>query len=197
MTRSTARPGRGDTPRSHGLPQLKARSSGSACDGPPSTVWLLITRRAMWTRFLSDRAWGFHRQSLHRATELREGDIGLVYLTKEAARLPNGVTAILRISGPGRLAPGGQASDFYFYKVPFEPLLSLPSILEFSALAPRLEFVKRRERYGVFLQGKSAIRLDEGDRREVMREVGRVVTPTQRRDLARRFHLEVEADHTP
>jgi hypothetical protein len=126
---------------------------------------------------------------------LREGDVGFVYFTKESARAPNGIAAVLQVTSEGRVTERGEASDFYFYKVPFEVVFSLDSVIDFAALAPSLSFVKRKERYGVFLQGKSAIRLNQADVREIYAAIQKVIRPSQRRVLARRVHFEVQSDH--
>lgn len=131
-------------------------------------AWLLVTRRGMWAQFLSDRRWAFHRHSMPRARELARGDLGIVYLTKEGAHSPSRLAAVVRVSAPGQMGEEQEGSDFYPYKVPFEVLAELEPNVEFTALVPRLEFITSKQRYGVFLQGKSAMRLSGGDTRVVL-----------------------------
>jgi hypothetical protein len=127
-------------------------------------AWLLITRQGLWTQFSDDGAWAFHQHARRRALELRAGDIAFVYLTKQTVRTPSAVAAVVIISdGGAESAALDTTSRFYSYKVPFELLSEVRPRVEFPELVPYLGFITRKDRYGVFLQGKSAILLRPED----------------------------------
>lgn len=165
--------------------------------GRKPQAWLLITRLALWRQFKAEGEWAFHKYSMPRASEIRPGDLGFVYLTKENARKSGMIVAVVRDTG--RLSMGGSTSlavqEFYPYKLAFHLVADLVPVIPFPDLVPRLEFIKRKERYGVYLQGKSAIRLSENDAAVLATSVsGSMRGSGQRRELLPLERREIAAD---
>ena len=142
--------------------------AGARLEPPSRRVWLLITRRGMWDQFRESGKWAFHHHSIPRAKNLAPGDLACVYLTKERGKLPSSLVALIEVVDRGSLEqPPNGVSSFYPFHVPFTYLTEVRPAVLFSEVVPSLEFVKRKERYGVFIQGKSAILLSCHDARVV------------------------------
>ena len=133
--------------------------------------------------FRANREWAFHRHSLRRARELRTGDIGFVYLTKDGVLSPNCIAAVAEVAGPGHLDPAGFEAEFYPYRVPFKVIAEFHPEIAFPPLVPSIQFLRRKDRYGVFLQGKSAINLNKHDSRELLRSALAASSRRQREAL--------------
>lgn len=118
----------------------------------------------MWDRFREDRRWAFHHYSMRTAERISEGDSGVVYLTKSGQSPPGRLAANVEFIGRGQLETSENAVySFYPFHVPFRIVrLAIKEAL-FSDFVPRLSFIFRKDRYGPYLQGKSAIALKPDD----------------------------------
>lgn len=129
-------------------------------------TWLVITSLGKWRAFQEAGCWAFHLYSMKRAAKIAPGDLGVVYLTQER-NLPAGrLVALIEFCQKGRLMSAGPPFEsFYPFLVPFRLVQSRDSLVLFSTLVPQLSFILRKDRYGPYLQGKSAIRLSSNDAR--------------------------------
>lgn len=131
---------------------------------PSSRFWMLITREGMWKQFHAAGRWAFHRISTPQAHKLRGGEVCVVYLTRENESTPGRIVAAIRVTSPGRsVLAQGTVADFYPFRVPFCTIAEFNPLLSFQELVPSLGFITRKGRYGIFLQGQSAIALSEED----------------------------------
>jgi predicted RNA-binding protein len=135
-------------------------------------VWLLVTRLRMWNHFRDSAAWFFHEHSLRQARRLRKGDVAVVYLTQEGSLLPSRLVATIEVRGEVDDTPNlGGASAFYPYRLPFRLVEERSSFVPFKGLVNGLEFISRKGRYGVYIQGRSAILLSATDGDFILRSV--------------------------
>jgi predicted RNA-binding protein len=148
-------------------------------------VWLLVTRQGLWDEFKSRSSWSFHRQSLRQAQRIRAGDLGIVYLTKQGSRTGgqdfSRISAVVELEEEVR-APteAGSPATFYPYVLRFHVVHEPRAPVPFLRLVPLLAFIKRKDRYGVFLQGKSAILLSSEDAETMLRSL--VAPPAKRQE---------------
>jgi hypothetical protein len=172
------------------IPRLPS-SVVSALPTTSSPAWLLITRKNMWDRFLREGEWGFHKLSTPQALTMSPGEIGFVYLTLDRFSHGSSLVAVIRVSGRGRFVDSNRRQDdFYPYKVPFDVITNLGFPFPFRDVAPRLTLIGRRGNFGVYLQGRSAIRLTPMDAAAISEELAaRASTPSIRKLL-----LRVQAD---
>lgn len=127
-------------------------------------TWLLITNRTKWSIFATVGAWAFHNHSMPRARQISPGDEGVVYLTQGRRTEPSAIAAIVSFTGAGEVTDGsGLIGAFYPFRVPFRIVKLADPPVAVKELLPRLSFLPRKERFGVFLQGKSAILLPQAD----------------------------------
>lgn len=160
-----------------------AERSGEASTGQ---VWLLVTRRALWHEFRVQSAWQFHDHSRGQAQRIRNGDIGIVYLTKETESSKSLLVAKIALSELDPVpADDSQFRSFYRHRLPFKLVMEAIPPRVFSDLVPSLTFITRKERYGVFLQGRSAILLSKSDGEVVLAALasgrGRSILPSRER----------------
>ena len=153
--------------------------------GEPHNTWLMVTRQALWDQFKTEGEWAFHHQSTPQARRIAPGDLGVVYLTKHGTHSPSRIVGLVEFTQAGRPSISPDAVEaFYPFHVPFRLLVSLREPVEFATLALRLQFTGGRARYGVFLQGKSAIRLSAADASTISMAVesssGRQIRPQGR-----------------
>lgn len=129
----------------------------------------------MWDEFKPRSAWSFHKYSLRQAERIRPNDLCVVYLTKSTHNGTSRLAALIEAIGPLREPPqDSQTGSFYPYQLPFRLIGEPKSAVSFRELVPALSFIRRKERYGVFIQGKSAILLSTPDAEVVLRAIGSV-----------------------
>lgn len=87
-----------------------------------------------------------------------------MYLTKSGPSPPGRLAAILEFTSGGQLEPSTDpVKSFYPFRIPFKVLREAKELVLFSALVPGISFILRKDRYGPYLQGKSAIALTPAD----------------------------------
>ena len=142
-----------------------AATRGKTADGSSSPqTWLLITSREMWSTFERTSQWAFHRHSMPQARRIQQADHGIVYLTRGRTSEPSALAAGLEFTEAGRMIQVlDSIGSFYPYRLPFRVVRVVNPPMPFRDLLPKLTFIPRRDRWGVFLQGKSAILLPDQD----------------------------------
>lgn len=122
---------------------------------PPTGKWLLITTRANWARLRERGVWVFSSKDQPRASQIRDGEEALVYLTAEGGRHASIIGAWVRFRGS--LQPTEKPGAFdalYPFSIPIEIVAAPHEPLSIRTQLGRVSFLGRGPNWGSFLQGQ-------------------------------------------
>jgi len=136
------------------------------------SYWLMITSRGYWSHLCEKHEWAFSDRSLRFAEKMRPGDRGIVYLLKKDRREPSALGGTLVVTGTVVRRVGDSIFDRMFpVRLPIEVVCVLKAPLPFGLMVPSIDFIKRKDHWGSYLQGHDAIELGVSDYRVMSRAI--------------------------
>ena len=139
------------------------RPTGQGSEPSGRGHWLLLADPRSWNWLKDGRDWAFPVQT-PRLGEIRKGDLAVVYVMKRSS-----LVAILEFEGQPRPAERAVPMDERELNQVFPTrvrirYLSVPRLgVKFEGLARSMSFVRHKEHWGVYFQGKPIRRLTQSD----------------------------------
>ena len=119
--------------------------------------WLLITTRGVWKQLQHIGIWGFGERLKGKIKMVRDGDLGLVYLTADGGIYESAIGGIVELSKNVKMIEKMVSPFDALY--PLRMSIHVREIFEpplpFRPLINTLTFIRIKRNYGANLQGQA------------------------------------------
>lgn len=141
--------------------------------------WIVVSSRETWSYLREKGEWAFSEERSRLAYAVRPGDKGVVYLRSDGPGRPGALGgAILFIGPPYKAIGSGRIEHLYPLRLPIHVTSDLKDPIPFKEVVKGIEYIKNKENWGSYFQGRATIRIGEKDFRALDRAIVHESTST-------------------